>query len=63
MEISQKVKKSAQKAKIFKIVAIVSPMRKYPQSPDSFFFIFKTAISGIGKCHFFFDFYEGLNGV
>ena len=37
MQISQKVKKSAQKAKIFKKVAIVSPMRKYPQSPDSFF--------------------------
>ena len=52
MQISQKVKKSAQKAKIFKIVAIVSPMRKYSQSPDSFFII-KTAISGIGKCHFF----------
>ena len=56
MQISQKVKKSAQKAKIFKKVAIVSPMRKYPQSPDSFFFYFQDGDQRYWKMSFFFRF-------
>ena len=62
MQISQKVKKSAQKAKIFKIVAIVSPMRKCSQSPVSFFY-YQDGDQQYWKMSFFFDFYEGLNGV